>query len=398
MLPARSLFLTVLSAFVLCAAAARAQVFTVSTEQIEGRFLQFQPTHVELPRMHAGPFTYEGLQRTLASEQGYAMRPLPLASKGLVLIANGALTPNGSDYVTELNSKGISARPGDRVTVTRIVFNKDRLVLEFNGGPDLPHKYLRHLQVGAGGGFVPVARDNGEQATGSRLTLIFAGGVPNVTGDEVKALIAPVVGFGEKSPLEAYVETLPPFLKKAILDHRVLVGMDRDMVLHALGSPVQKVRERDESRPFEEWIYGTPPEKTQFVRLQGNRVIRVEEAAVGTSPVVRSANEVGNYWETQADGGANVRLVQLGDRSESDRAAQNAPTTAPPTLRKPGETLPADKNPQQPSMGPVQFPPGTGTGAKSGTGTGGASGAGTGPATGTPDAGHPPSLQAVSLM
>ena len=65
------------------AAAAHGQVFTVKTEQVEGRFLQFQPTHVELPKMKAGSFTQERLMRTLSSEQGVAMRPLPLASKGL---------------------------------------------------------------------------------------------------------------------------------------------------------------------------------------------------------------------------------------------------------------------------------------------------------------------------
>ncbi len=334
----------------------RAQVFVVSTEQIEGRFLQFQPTHVELPRMHAGPFTRDALQRTLASEQGFAMRPLPLASKGLQLVANGPLTPAGSDYVEELNSKGISARPGDRVTVTKITFKGDRLILELNGGPDLPHKYLRHLEVGGGGGFVPLARDNGEQATGSRLTLVFPGGVPNVTGDEVKELIAPLVGFGEKSPTEAYVETLPPLLKKAILDHRVLVGMDGDMVLHAVGAPAQKVRERDAGRPFEEWIYGVPPEKTQFVRLQHDRVTRVEDAAVGTSPQVRTANEVGDYWQSQQGVEQGERVVKLGDQTEADRVAQNA-APAPPTLRNPGETLPADKDTNQQNMKPVQLPP-----------------------------------------
>ncbi|WP_124849498.1 hypothetical protein [Acidipila sp. EB88] len=260
---------------------AEAQVFTVKTETVEGRFLKFEPTHVELPKMHAGPVTQERLMRTLASEQGFAMRPLPLASKGLMLVANGPLTPNGSDYVAELNSKGISARPGERVTITKVLFKNDRLILETNGGPDLPHKFLRHVEVGAGGAMGPVARDNGEQPTGSRLTLVFPGGVPNVTGDEVKELIAPVIGFGEKSPLEAYVETLPPFLKQAILEHHVLVGMDPDMVLHALGAPLQKVRERAAGMPFEEWIFGTPPEPTQFVRLQQNRVTQVEEARVG---------------------------------------------------------------------------------------------------------------------
>ena len=354
-------FVVALAGLCLPFAVVRAQVFVVSTEQIEGRFLQFQPTHVELPRMHAGPFTQAALERTLASEQGYAMRPLPLASKGLQLVANGPLTPAGSDYVEELNSKGISARPGDRVTVTKITFKGDKLILELNGGPDLPHKYLRHLQVGAGGGFVPLAQDNGEQAAGSRLTLLFPGGVPNVTGDEVKALIAPLVGFGEKSPTEAYVETLPPLLKKAILDHRVLVGMDGDMVLHAVGAPGQKVRERDAGTPFEEWIYGVPPQKTQFVRLQHDRVTRVEDAAVDTSPVVRTANEVGDYWQTQQglEHGQEQgeRLVKLGDQTQADRVAQNAAPAPPPSLRKPGETLPADKDTNQPTMKPVQLPP-----------------------------------------
>ncbi len=344
----------------LLAASASAQVFTVSTEHIEGRFLQFEPTHVELPKMHAGPFTEQALERTLASEQGFAMRPLPLASKGLTLVANGPLTPSGSDYVDELRSKGISSRPGDRVTVTKITFKKDRLVLDLNGGPDLPHKFLRHVQVGGGGATMPLARDNGEQPTGSRLTLVFEGTVPNVTGDEVKALIAPIVGFSEKSPTEAYVETLPPLLKKAILDHHVLVGMDSDMVLHAVGAPAQKVRETDQGRPFEEWIYGVPPEKTEFVRLQHGRVTKVEEAAVGTSPVIRTANEVGDYWETEQGQQTNERVVKLGDQTEADRVAQNASPTTPPTLRKPGETLPADKDTNQQQNGPVQFPTSTG--------------------------------------
>ncbi len=335
------------------------QVMTVSTETIEGRFLQFQPTHVELPKMHAGPVTALNLTRTLQSESGYAMRPLPLASKGLTLVANGPLSPAGSDYVTELRDKGISARPGERVTITKITFNKDRLILETNGGPDLPHKYLRHLSVGTGTVQAPLARDNGEQALGSRLTLVFPGGVPNVTGEQVKDLIEPVIGFKEKSPLQAYVETLPPFLKQAILDRHVLVGMDADMVYHALGAPRQKIRESEQDRPFEEWVYGTPPEKSEFVRLQRDRVTRVEIARVGESPVVRTANEVGNYWQAQGSR-SNERIVNLGDQTEADRVAQNAPTQAPPSLRKPGETLPGDNDPNKPRTGKVQFPPSSG--------------------------------------
>lgn len=333
---------------------AGAQVFTVTTEQVEGRYLQFQPTHVDLPKMHAGPFTWEALERTLASEQGYAMRPLPLASKGLTLVANGALTPAGSDYVDELHKKGVAVRPGDRVTVTKILFHNDRLVLELNGGPDAKHKYLSHLQVGTGYAMTPVAKQ-GEVPTGSRLTLIFPGGVPNVTGDEVKALIAPIVGFGEKSPQQAYAETLPPLIRNAVLEHRLLVGMNSDMVLHAKGAPVHRFRENNESGTYEEWVYGTPPQDSTFVRFQGNRVMRIELASVGQTPEVRTANEVGGYWQSEEGIAQGEQLVRAGDPSERDRIAENSPS-APPTLRKPGEALPQDKDTNHPTMGPVQFP------------------------------------------
>ena len=337
---------------------ALAQVFTVSTEQVDGRFLKFEPTSVQLPSMHAGPFTLENLERSLGSEHGYAMRPLPLASRGLTLVANGRLTPAGTDYVTELNSKGISSHAGERVTITRMTFHRDRIVFELNGGPDVPHKYLRHISVGGGVAMMPLAADHGEQATGSRLTLLFPDGVPNVTGDEVKALLAPVVGFGEKSPAESYASTLPPLLSNAVREHRVLVGMNEDMVLHTLGSPVHRVREMNGDVLFEEWIYGVPPQRSEFIRFQGDRVTRVEEASVGASPIVRTANEVGDYWETAEAQQSHERLIKLGDRTQADRDAQNAPQ-APPTLRKAGEALPSDKNTNQPSMKPVQFPTGS---------------------------------------
>jgi hypothetical protein len=353
-----------IAAFVVCCTfmplmPVRAQVFTVETEHIEGRFLQFEPTHVDLPKMHAGPFTQEALLRALTAESGYAMRPLPLASKGLDVVANGPLEPSGTEYVNELHAKGIAARPGDRVTITKITIKNDKLILDFNGGPDKPHKLLSHLEVGTGNVMMPMARDSGEEPAGTRLTVIFPGGVPNVTGDEVKDLIAPIVGFSEKSPVEAYVETLPPLLKNAILQHQVLVGMDRDMVLHALGSPVQKVRERDQSQPFEEWIYGTPPARSQFVRFQRDRVVRVEVAAVGTALVVRTENEVGDYWATEDGIESTQHQVLLGDTSPAARDAQGAAPAAPPSLRKPGEALPAaTQKAGTPGgdAGPVHFP------------------------------------------
>ena len=340
----------------LCARAVSAQVFTVSTEHIDGQKLSFQPTSVPLPTQPANIRTRQELTRALQSEQGFAMRPLPFTSKGVILTANGPLSPEGSSYVAALEEHGISSKTGDRVVITEVKIKGDRLILDLNGGPDHKHKYLRHVQVGVGGAMNSLGgRDDGQEPVGSRVTLVFPHELPDVSGAQVKELLGPLINFGLKSSSEAYAETLPPMLKKAVLDHRVLVGMSSDMVLHAVGQPVQKVREREGQMPFEEWIYGVAPERVEFVRINNERVIRVEDALVGETPVVRASNEVGDYWSTQASG--NVRMVKLGDEAPTDRAQQNKTVNAP-SLRKPGEVLATDKDPSRPTPQAVQFPKG----------------------------------------
>ena len=336
-------------------AVAQAQVFTVSTEHVDGRALAFQPTDIPLPTQPAGVRTRQDLIRSLGSEQGFAMRPLPLTSTGLILVANGPLTPEGSAYAKALEEHGISAKPGDRVVITDVKIKRDRIILELNNGPDRKHKYLRHIEVGGAGAMTPLGRDDGQDPVGARVTLVFPHDLPEITGAQVKSLLGPVIGFGLRSPTEAFVDKLPPLLKKAILEHHVLVGMSSEMVVHAVGQPLQKMREREGQMPFEEWIYGTAPERVEFVRINNQRVIRVEDALVGEPPVIRATNEVGDYWATQTD--QNVRMVKLGDSSPLDRAQQNQ-TTAAPSLRNPGEKLPSDGDVNHPTPQAVQFPKG----------------------------------------
>jgi hypothetical protein len=199
----------------------------------------------------------------------------------------------------------------------------------------------------------PIVRDEEQPPSGTRIVLIFPHDVPDVTGLQVEALVKPIVDFALKNPVQAYTDTLPPALRKSILDHNVLVGMNTEMVLAALGQPKNKVRERDGQMPFEEWIYGDPPDPVQFVRINGNRVIRVEIAKVGEPPVIRTENEMGDYWSTQP--AQNTRIVKLGDTAPAKPGAETAPRT-PPSLRNPGEKLPADNDADKPQMAPVQFP------------------------------------------
>ncbi len=339
---------------------AHAQVFTVTPEGIEGKYLDFQPTNVPLSTAPLTNHNREDLLRFLQSEQGFAMRPLPVST--ITLHANGSMQPSGSDYANSIRDHGVSAKAGGRVVITDVRIEKDRIILDFNGGPEHKHKWLRHVSIGMDpNATTPVVRDEQQTPTGSRIVLIFPHAIPDVTGLQAEALIKPIVDFNLKTPVQAYADTLPPAIRKSVQDHHVLVGMNTDMVLSALGQPKTKMREVDGKTPFEEWIYGDPPQPVQFVRINGNRVIRVEIANFGETPIIRTQNEMGDYWSTQPD--QNTRIVKLGDQAPPKPGTEAAPK-APPSLRTPGEKLPADSDPTKPQMGPVQFP----TDSKQGTG------------------------------
>ena len=331
---------------------AAAQVFTVAPETLDAKYVEFQPTNVAISNVPLTTHNREDLLRFLQAEQGFTIRPLPIST--ITLKANGPMEPNGSDYTNVIREKGLAAKAGERVVITDVKIEKDRILLDFNGGPEHKHKFLRHIQIGTDPNMTaPIVHDSDQAPSGTRIDLVFPHAVPDMTGMQVEALIKPIVDFSLKNPVQAYADALPPWLRKSILDHQVLVGMNGDMVIASLGPPRSKVRETQNQMPFEEWIYGEPPDPVQFVRFNNNRVIRVEVAKVGESPEIRTENEMGDYWDKKA--GQNTRIVKLGDQAPAKPGAESAPQKAP-SLRLPGETLPADSNPATPQMGPVQFP------------------------------------------
>ncbi len=325
---------------------------------VDRRYQQITPTKVTLAKTDLDPKTRLDLMRTMQAEQGFAMRPFPRGHKGLQLVANGKLEPAGEAYVNMVTAEGISARPGDRVVITDVKIDHAKIIFELNGGPDPKHRFLRHVEIGTGPMMNPVVQGDGQEPVGSRLTLSFQGHVPELTGPDVKALLAPLISFDVKTPVQAFTDTLPAKLKDAILGHQVLVGMSTDMVLFAKGAPDTKSREMEGQMPFEEWIYGKPPKDVEFVRINGNRVIRVEVAKIGEKPVVFTEDVVTGMMRTDGtplEPDATRTVAKVGDvQRDPDKEAP----AAPPSLRKPGETLPADddKASRVGVMKPVQFP------------------------------------------
>jgi hypothetical protein len=354
----------ILAAALLAPRALPAQVITIDTSgkgpvaatgPVDRRYAQIEPTKVELPKQELDAKTRLELIRQMESEQGFAMRPLPRGHKGLILEANGNLEPAGEAYLNMAVSEGICAKPGDRLVVTDIKIEKSKVVFELNGGPDFKHRFLRHVEIGAGDPNYsnPVVADEPDP-TGARLTLAFKNYVPELTDKQLKALLAPMISFDVKTPIQAFTDTLPIELRDAILNHQVWVGMSTDMVLFAKGQPESKTREMDGQMPFEEWIYGKPPQDVDFVRINGNRVIRVEIAKIGQPLEVFTQDRVSGLM--RSDGtpvlAANTRTVEEGD-VEKDPNKQ-APD-APPSLKNPGETLP-DQDHSYGEMKPVRFP------------------------------------------
>lgn len=347
---------------------AGAQAITIDTRTgnvstagstVDRRYAQITPTNIELPKTGLDAKTRLELIRILQSEQGFAMRPFPRGHKGLTLKANGELNPAGESYLDMVTQFGLCAKPGDAIVLTDLKFERSKIVFMINGGPDLKHRFLRHIELGTGTQMTPMVQGDEDQPMGARLTLEFKGGVPSLTASQVKALLAPLISFDVKTPIQAFTDTLPPKLKEAILNHNVWVGMSTDMVLFAKGQPLRKVREVEGQMPFEEWIYGQAPQPVEFVRINGNRVIRVEIAKVGETPQIFDKDEVEGLMRTDGTPAMasaeqqRTRTVQMGDVQRDPNRQAPAP---PPTLTAPGEQLPDTAKTGPGQMKPVQFP------------------------------------------
>ncbi|MGA9208260.1 MAG: hypothetical protein WB347_10695, partial [Terriglobales bacterium] len=195
--------------------------------------------------------------RGLQSEIAFARKPFPVGTKGITLHEDGTTTPAEDQLKQGVGIVGVAVRPGDRVTITNIRIAKDFILFELNGGPMKKKKWYDHIDVGmAGAPTVTRTADRPpDNPRGALLILAFKGFVPEIAPDALKQMLYPVLDFSSKSAAEAYLDTIPPKAKEAIKNHQVLVGMDQDMVIYAMGRPLKKIRETDEhGRAYEEWL------------------------------------------------------------------------------------------------------------------------------------------------
>ena len=278
------------------------------------------------------------LIRTFNSDLVFIRTEFPMGKTGLTL-KGGKVSPSGDALKHQLALWGPSVKPGDRAIITQMELRNDRIRFEINGGPVKKSKWYQHLEVGAGGGMVsPGAGEPTNNPRGSYVDLVFDHHLPDLTVEQVKQMLWPVFDFDAKSPIEAYLETVPPKVKEAIQKHHVLVGMNREMVIYAKGRPEKKIREKDGDTEYEDWIYGEPPQDVDFIRVVGDEVVRVETMKVGGEKVVRTEKE-----------------IDLGGPAVATAAQKESQPLKAPSLRRPGEEGPSaapDNGPLPPAKLP----------------------------------------------
>lgn len=220
------------------------------------------------------------LVRYVSGEFAKAVKPLPRGKEGLRIKAGEPLNQQMLDRAVATH--GAAVNTGDPVQVTHLEFKDREIFVDVNGGGRVKKRLRDRLHLEVGGmptvTTTPANQPPGMQAgAGSTIELDFGKPLPEMTPEQLKELLAPVLDFSkQRSAAVHWVDTLPPEIKKAIEDKRAVVGMDREMVVAALGKPERKVRERDDDgNEVEDWIYGAPPAKTQFVRFMGDRVTRI---------------------------------------------------------------------------------------------------------------------------
>ncbi|MEQ1883813.1 MAG: hypothetical protein ABL967_02050 [Bryobacteraceae bacterium] len=216
--------------------------------------------------------------RGLTAEYAKIKVLLPKSKKPLEFHSDG--TWEQDKWKASEKEMGPAGRVGDLIQVTHVGIEKDRIVLELNGGGKARGKWTDHIQVGIGNTTAPIT--SGTNAPGGTVvTLLYDAPIGETNAEEVKKLLLPILDFEKESVTTDYVESLPEPIKEAVRSKKVIEGMNRDQVILAVGKPVRKVRDNKDGTEYEDWIYGEPPGRVSFVTFSGDKVVRVKDTYAG---------------------------------------------------------------------------------------------------------------------
>ena len=232
------------------------------------------------------------LMRGLVAEYATVKQLLPRSRRALPFESTGSF--DKKVWQAASREYGPAGRVGDLVQITKVFIDPDKLVLQINGGFNGGRKWYDSSQIGGGlggGTMRPLGKGDSNAPGGTTIEILFHKPLEPMKAAEVKKMLAAVLDFEKRSATELYAEVLPPEVRTAIHDKKVIEGMDRDQVLLALGRPNHKSRETKDGVELEDWVFGQPPGKIVFVTFNGDKVIKVKEDYAGLGTDVGSVKK-----------------------------------------------------------------------------------------------------------
>lgn len=216
--------------------------------------------------------------RGLTAEWATAKIVLPISKKPLPFDSLGGWDEEA--WKNENYRNGPAARPGDMVQITKVEVDDDKIKIELNDGSK-KGSFWDHVQIGGATTSAPVDRPKTNAMTGTSIEIKFPESIGSIDAVGVKKILAKVLDFDKHSAIESYIDSLPEPVREAIKAKKAIVGMDREQVMMALGTPVSKSRETKDDIDYEDFIYGKPPGIMRFVKFAGAKVVSVQEYYAG---------------------------------------------------------------------------------------------------------------------
>ncbi len=219
--------------------------------------------------------------RGLTAEFVVARKTVPRGPQGLHLKDDGAIDERFLQIL--LANLGPAVHPGEKAQITKVEFKKDAIVLDLNGGGKQRHRFTLETDGPISGGVTQQQQqgDPAEERAGCVVSLDFGRPIPDLTVEDVKQMLGPVLDFNQRSASVVATDTWAPEVQEAVKKRTIIAGMTKDQVLASKGRPDDKQREKKGKVEQETWIYGRVPAKVLLVVFEEDEVVEAREFIPG---------------------------------------------------------------------------------------------------------------------
>src|SRR5512139_1872110 len=153
-----------------------------------------------IPLAHAEKLTVEErikLIRGLTAEYATVKAFLPRSKKPLPYDATGAYDKAKWDDAGK--EFGPAARVGDKVQITKVTIEDDKIGLEINNGMKSGRKWYERVEIGMGSRTTPIGNSQTTAPGGTNIEILFHKPLKPMEAADVKKILAPIFDFENRS-------------------------------------------------------------------------------------------------------------------------------------------------------------------------------------------------------